>query len=145
MIDMGSYVTTVYEDYSIQCADGVVDRIGNEAFYAWLYPGFMINRYGPVMDTNFVIPISHDKMLVVYDWYFEEGCTPEFIQSSIAASDKIQLEDIMISENVQRGLSSPAYNVGLYAPKVEQGELHFHRLLHKDYTTGEATPINLSW
>ena len=46
---------------------------GDQALYAWFYPGFMINRYGPVMDTNYVIPISHDKTLVVFDFFFDEN------------------------------------------------------------------------
>ena len=142
-LDLSSYRTEVYGDYSIQSCGGKSERIGNEALYAWLFPGFMINRYGPVMDTNFVVPLTHDKTLVVFDFYFDfedlasaEGKLPfisiiqslvdsgsitqpsslllavAFISESILTSEKVQYEDVIISESVQTGLNSPAYNTG---------------------------------
>lgn len=46
-----------------------------------------------------------------------------------------QIEDILLCEGVQKGLQSPAYSVGRYAPKVEQAMHHFHCLLHENLTT----------
>jgi choline monooxygenase len=46
-----------------------------------------------------------------------------------------QIEDIVLCEGVQKGLQSPAYSVGRYAPKVEQAMHHFHRLLYENLTT----------
>jgi choline monooxygenase len=40
------------------------------------------------------------------------------------------MEDIALCEGVQRGLESPAYSVGRYAPSVEMAMHHFHCLLH---------------
>ena len=37
--------------------------------------------------------------------------------------------DIAICESVQRGLGSSAYDVGRYAPRVEEAEHHFHSML----------------
>ena len=34
------------------------DRLGGNSVYAYLYPNMMINRYGPWMDTNIVVPKS---------------------------------------------------------------------------------------
>ena len=42
----------------------------------------------------------------------------------------LQIEDIALCEGVQRGLESPAYCVGRYAPSVEKAMHHFHCLLH---------------
>jgi choline monooxygenase len=42
----------------------------------------------------------------------------------------LQIEDIALCEGVQRGLESPAYSVGRYAPSVEMAMHHFHRLMH---------------
>jgi choline monooxygenase len=115
-LDLSSYKTEIFEDYSIQSCGGKDERIGNEAFYAWLYPGFMINRYGSVMDTNFVIPLSVDKTLVIFDFFTElDVSIPEnavFMEKSVATSEQVQLEDMMISEAVQSGLFSPAYYTG---------------------------------
>jgi choline monooxygenase len=46
----------------------------------------------------------------------------------------LQMEDIALCEGVQRGLGSPAYGVGRYAPSVEMAMHHFHCLLHADLT-----------
>lgn len=117
----------------------------------------MINRYGPVMDTNWVIPIDQENTLVVFDFYFdfedfEALDAAKFIASSLASSERTQVEDGIISESVQCGLRSPGYNTGRYAPVLEQGEYHFHRLLHEAFSSvyaGSDAPVEavdaLSW
>jgi choline monooxygenase len=143
-IDMQSYRTDVFARSSIQGApplarrDGRIDydpavRIGERAIYAWLYPNFMINRYGPCMDTNHVIPLGVDRCRVEYEFYFDGTPTQAFIDESIAQADVTQREDIAICESVQRGLLSESYDRGRYAPRVEMGEHHFHCLLAADY------------
>ncbi|BBN06543.1 choline monooxygenase [Marchantia polymorpha subsp. ruderalis] len=109
-------------------------RRADNAVFAFVYPNFMINRYGPWMDTNLVLPVSATQCRVVINWFLE----PDFpndealIKSSIETSDVVQQEDIVLCESVQEGLQSPAYDVGRYAPKVEYAMHHFHVLLHED-------------
>ncbi|KAL6185306.1 hypothetical protein ACLB2K_041440 [Fragaria x ananassa] len=55
----------------------------------------------------------------------------DYIERSLNESEKVQMEDIVLCEGVQRGLESPAYNIGRYAPTVENAMYHFHRLLHE--------------
>jgi choline monooxygenase len=89
----------------------------------------MINRYGPIMDTNWVVPLGHDRIRTVFDYYFAKDLAdPEsdFVKRSLEASDRVQQEDIEICESVQRGLSSSAYDVGRYAPSLEQAAHDFH-------------------
>lgn len=61
-LDIDSYKTEVQERYSMQKVQGKeneqADRLGKSSVYAYLYPNMMINRYGPWMDTNVVIPKS---------------------------------------------------------------------------------------
>jgi choline monooxygenase len=87
------------------------------------------------MDTNYVLPLSQDRTRVIFDFYFEktEGKeAQDFIDRSIAASHTVQEEDVSISESVQGGLSSGAYDRGIYAPAFEAPMYHFHRLLAAD-------------
>lgn len=148
-IDMGNYRTECFESSSVQLAtEGAgaeslgVDptvRIGSGAIYGWVYPHFMLNRYGPVLDINVVLPKGVDQTEVVIDFFFESVAGDEaqaFIESSIAQSEITQQEDIIVSESVQRGLCSPSYVAGRYAPRVEHGEYHFHRLLAADLVKG---------
>ena len=46
--------------------------------------------------------------------------------------DFVQIEDVVLCEGVQKGLESPSYNVGRYAPTVEQAMHHFHCLLYEN-------------
>jgi choline monooxygenase len=48
----------------------------------------------------------------------------------LQASDAVQQEDVALCEMVQRGLASPGYDVGRYAPEVEAPMFHFHNLLY---------------
>jgi len=113
--------------------------VGDEQLYAWVYPNFMINRYGPVMDTNLVLPVSETRCKVVFDYYFENVEGEEarkFIAESIPPSDRVQNEDIAICESVQQGLLSSAYDQGRYAPQWEAPTHHFHKLLAADLKEG---------
>lgn len=144
-LDMDSYRTEVFERYSIQSGAGAggdgasgadfAERIGDRVLYAWLYPNLMINRYGPMMDTNWVIPHGHNETEVIFDYYFtpETARDTEFVEKSLAASDVVQQEDVDICESVQKGLGSSSYDRGRYSAKREHGELHFHRLLAQDF------------
>jgi len=145
-LSMDTYTTFLYNLYSIQFSrtqkkgknakdikigEDFDERVGEVAVYAMLHPNFGINRYGDMMDTNWIVPISHDKCEIKYDFYFEEHRTkdPDYIAKSIVACSNVQEEDGGICHNLQKGLSSSGYNRGRYAPTVEHGTYHFHRFL----------------
>ncbi len=143
-LDLSSYRTEVFERFNIQSCPGdpeasfrgvdFRERIGGGALYAWIHPNFMVNRYGPILDTNWVVPLAHDRCEVVFDYWFPHQDGPEaerFVQQSLVASDAVQSEDVWISESVQRGVSSSSYDQGRYA-QPEIGMHQFHRLLAQD-------------
>jgi len=149
-LDLDTYVTEVFDRFSIQsvrspeaprgeAGGDFAERIGAEALYAFVHPNFMLNRYGPILDTNWVVPLSQDTTRVVFDYYFletEGDAAREFIERSITASHRVQEEDIQICESVQRGLGSPAYDRGIYAPKIEKAAYAFHRTLAAELARG---------
>lgn len=108
---------------------GGSERLGGGAVYAWIYPNFMINRYGPIMDTNWVLPLGPDRCLTVFDYYYADVSDTAFIERSLKDSHQVQLEDVQICESVQKGLRSSGYDVGRYAPQLEIGEYLFHQWL----------------
>jgi len=139
-LDISTYKTTVTDMYSIQEARGNDQsdkRIGQSSLYIYMYPSVMINKYGPWMDTNMVIPTGANSCTVVYDYFLENEMVNNmsetdlqlFISESLKASDQVQQEDNMICESVQTGLQSSAYDVGRYAPGVEMADHAFHRTL----------------
>ncbi|KAL0302403.1 UNVERIFIED_CONTAM: Choline monooxygenase, chloroplastic [Sesamum angustifolium] len=140
-LQLDSYSTKMYENVSIQSCGGSTkaceqefDRLGSKALYAFVYPNFMINRYGPWMDTNLVLPLGPQKCQVIFDYFLDVSLKDDsaFIEKSLEHSEKVQDEDIILCKAVQQGLESPAYEVGRYSPTVEMAMHHFHCLLHKN-------------
>lgn len=127
-LDYDNYTIENGERFCLQSSPIVRDKAGGRALYYWIYPNFMINWYEGVMDTNLVIPLGVGETEVVFDFYFANGAD----QASIAASERIQDEDVAICKSVQRGLASRAYTAGRLSARREAGEHLFHRLLHAD-------------
>jgi choline monooxygenase len=147
VLDYSEYTITNGERYCLQSSPMVSDggdkrtkavRQGERAHYYWIYPNFMINCYGPTMDTNLVVPHGVDRTEVIFDFYFadvSDGSRAANLES-IAVSEQIQDEDVAICESVQRGLKSRAYGAGRLSVRREAGEHLFHRLLAHDLTRG---------
>jgi Ring hydroxylating alpha subunit (catalytic domain) len=100
---------------------------GNDrALYLFHYPNLCINRYGRWMDTNIVWPDGPDNCIVDFEWYAESETKADanLVRSSIADSEVVQAEDIMLCERVQKGLKSSAYRgrEGRYSPILETGK-----------------------
>ncbi len=149
-LDLGSYETRVFARLSLQlCGESgafepvddegveVPGRLEGGAVYAFVYPNFMLNRYGPILDVNHVSPLGPERCRTVFDYYFDEAVADddEFVERSLVASDKVQQEDIDICEAVQRGLRSSAYDTGCYATTIELAAYDFHKTLFADLAT----------
>ena len=113
-------------------------RKGEQAFYYWIYPNFMINCYAEVMDTHLVLPLGVDRCEVIFDFYFADlsASAMPANRASMAVSEQIQNEDAAICESVQRGLGSRSYNTGRLSVQREAGEHLFHKLLYADLRAG---------
>lgn len=109
-------------------------RRGKHGYYYWLYPNFMLNWYEGVMDTNLVLPLGHDRTMVVFDFYFDDvgPAASERNKASVDLGERIQHEDQDISVSVQKGLSSKSYTAGRLSLRREAGEHLFHRLVAAD-------------
>ncbi|MCA1816529.1 MAG: Rieske 2Fe-2S domain-containing protein [Acidobacteria bacterium] len=141
-LDYARYRTETKRLYSIQHAPIRRDRATrikvdedadeNEAQYFWLFPNLMLNVYPDNYSTNLIVPVSPERTLTVFEWYFgepESEAAREALRRTVEFSDEIQIEDIAICEAVQRGLRSLTYAQGRYSVKRENGVHHFHGLL----------------
>jgi len=142
VIDYSLYRTELYPFASVQIsplvgnADAVGSvRAGDLAYYGWVFPNFMVNVYEGVADTNIVLPLGPDRCRVVFDFFFTDQ-TDDYIRRSIEVADKVQDEDMLICEEVQRGLRSRTYDTGRFSVKREAGGYHFHRLLAAELRRG---------
>jgi len=144
-IDYAHYRTDTYRHYSQQFApiralkeeDTTLRFYApgaglQQALYFWIFPNLMLNIYPDNISTNVIVPLSTDKTLTIFEWFFhdvDQSKTREQIDKAIAFSDEVQLEDILLCENVQRGLYSSTYDRGRYSVRRENGVHHFHMLL----------------
>lgn len=103
-----------------------------EALYYWVFPNLMLNLYPENLQVNLVVPLSHEKTLTIFEWYYRDANSPavrERMQRAVEFSHQVQKEDIHLCEAVQRGLRSSTYDRGRYSVKRENGVHHFHSLL----------------
>jgi len=144
VLDYPRYRTDCFEWTSLQAspmrapdperqdASAAEVRKGEQALYGWAFPNTMVNLYEGVMDTNVVLPDGADRCRVLIDFYFSPGegdAARRFSEESMAVGHRIQLEDVGVCEDVQRGLSSRAYDSGRFSVRREAGVYQFHRLL----------------
>jgi choline monooxygenase len=140
ILDYQEYRTTVREYSSLQLTPlsdtdhsyGI--QSGGKAFYFFIYPNFMLNVLPGRMQTNLVIPLSHEMTRVVFEYYYHDISEKMIgrIEEDVRCSDDIQKEDVMICEHVQRGLASAGYDQGRFSPEMELGVYHFQSLLKKE-------------
>jgi len=146
-IDYAQYRTDTFRYYSQQFApiramkpEDSADRLYTpgtglqDALYFWIFPNLMLNIYPDNISTNVIVPLSHEKTLTIFEWFFhdvKQAKTQERIQRAVAFSDEVQQEDIGLCENVQKGLRSSTYDRGRYSVKRENGVHHFHMLLNE--------------
>jgi choline monooxygenase len=143
VLDYSQYRTEVFGHTSVQSSplrapaagddpSAAAVRTGDRAEYWWVFPNLMLNVYGGVMDTNWVLPLGPDRCRVVFDFYFADTEGPEarkFMAQSMDVAHRIQLEDAAICEAVQHGLASRSYDTGRFSVRREAAGYHFHRLL----------------
>jgi choline monooxygenase len=146
-IDYAQYRTDTFRYYSQQFApiramktDDAGERFYppgtglQEALYFWIFPNLMLNIYPDNVSTNLIVPISQEKTLTVFEWFFHDAALEKArdrIRKAVAFSDEVQQEDIGLCESVQRGLRSATYDRGRYSVRRENGVHHFHMLLRE--------------
>ena len=152
-LELSSYTTTVLSPYlSVQSsaaasspssssssspssyASSAPARVSGRALYAYLYPTFMVNRYGRWMDSNTVIPLTQQSCRVVIEYWAEDGVSEAEREAGMAASHDVQMEDVALCEAVQRGLDSGVYVHGRYAPTVEHAMHAMHVTYYNNLT-----------
>ncbi|WP_411767250.1 aromatic ring-hydroxylating oxygenase subunit alpha [Winogradskyella sp. A3E31] len=142
VLDYGSYKTEVYDYCNLQIgytdeATEVFDlpkdhidygkNVG--AYYYWVFPNMMFNFYPWGLSVNIVKPIGINRTKVSFLSYVLDPA--KLNQGASQDIDKVQREDELVVENVQKGVTSSFYKAGRFSPTREQGVHHFHTLLSK--------------
>lgn len=138
VLDYKKYHTELHKFSNVQISplqkDGSIDNVrsGDYAYYWWFFPNLMINIYENTFDTNLVIPTGVDSCKVLIGFFFAENTSKEWKNKSMEICDQIQQEDVLICENVQKGIQSRSYQTGRFSVRRESGDYHFHQLLFSE-------------
>jgi choline monooxygenase len=141
-IDYGTYTTELFEEGVLQIGYGKKGTetfqlppdhpdAGKEvaAYYYWLFPNIMFNFYPWGLSLNIVRPLGLDKCRVSFRTYLWDES--KIAHSAGALLDKVEREDEVVVESVQKGLRSRFYPGGRFSPSRETGVHHFHRLIEQ--------------
>ena len=60
-----------------------------EALYFWIFPNLMLNIYPDNVSTNLIVPLSHDKTLTIFEWFFHDAAIGKS-QERIKKADRVQ-------------------------------------------------------
>ena len=156
LVDMSTYRVTTHGIYSSHMAQA--GRSANTAYDVagatvrdhavwWLWPNTCLMRYPGRrnMMVMHVIPAGPNRTLETYDFFLEESGPNAAEAEAIRYVDEVlQVEDIGLVENVQRGMRTPAFTSGriVYNPEdsglSEHAVHHFHGLLLEAYRADAA-------
>jgi len=101
------------------------------AYYLWLFPNMMFNFYPWGLSVNVVIPVAHNQCRIIYRGYVGDSALAS--QGAGSVLDTVEHQDQWVIEEVQKGMTSKAYDRGRYSPTREQGVHHFHRMLNEKF------------
>jgi choline monooxygenase len=139
-IDYGNYTTEQYEWCNLQLGVAAGGETVFElprsspdfgrsiaAYYYWVFPNLMLNFYPWGLSINVVRPLSHDRAKVSFIPYVWREDLLDL--GAGAGLDRVEREDEVVVEAVQRGVRSRFYDRGRFSPAREACVHHFHRLL----------------
>ena len=130
VMDYKSYNTKLYKNFSVQ--SGKLDdskspytqSFNYVAYYFTINPNILFNIAPGRLQTNTIEPLNEKECIVHFDYFFD-SVSKKGIQKDINFSDKIQKEDILICEEVQKNLLSIGFEKGIISNKYEIGVKHF--------------------
>ena len=142
VLDYSSYETIIYEHCNLQIgysdeATEIFEFPQNHidygkrvaAYYFWVFPNIMFNFYPWGLSINIVKPLEISKTKVSFISYVLD---PSKLNKGAGSNlEKVEKEDEIVVENVQKGVRSSFYKAGRFSPKREKGVHHFHVLLSK--------------
>ncbi|WP_437881188.1 aromatic ring-hydroxylating oxygenase subunit alpha [Pseudomonas sp. LRF_L74] len=156
LVDMDTYKVTTHGIYSSHMAeagngqntayDTSKAKVRTHAVW-WLWPNTCLMRYPGrnSMIVLHIIPVGPDLTRETYDFYLETPEPDDMEREAIRYLDEVlQVEDISLVENVQRGMQTPAFEQGRIVTdpdgsgKSEHALHHFHGLVLDAYRKAVA-------
>ncbi len=99
------------------------------AYYYWVFPNMMLNFYPWGLSINVIRSLGPELTKVSFLPYVWDSSKLD--QGAGAMLDRVEREDEVVVEAVQKGVKSRFYDKGRFSVIREKGVHHFHRLLAK--------------
>lgn len=129
--DMKNYHIDLHDNFSCQYSKltnkSDTEQESHANFY-WVWPNLMISIYPEEdgnMTTSQILPLSSDKSLAIYSYYFKDHHITEEQEELIRFVDQVREEDFELVEFLQQGFDTKAFDRGVYSPK-EYAIKYFH-------------------
>jgi nitrite reductase/ring-hydroxylating ferredoxin subunit len=97
--------------------------------WAWMWPCLGVNVYPNGLMMERMWPLDHARTRLDYLYFFPEDLPEAERDAAIASSEVTTVEDITITEAVQRNLDAGIYEKGRLSPKHEAAVALFQRLV----------------
>ena len=77
LYDFRNYVTETHRYYSLQHSplggqENIYTKGEGEAYYYCIFPNFMLNILPGRLQTNLVLPVTHNQTLVIFQYYYDD-------------------------------------------------------------------------
>jgi Rieske 2Fe-2S family protein len=107
--------------------------------YLHLLPNLLVSAHPDYVMTHRLVPMAPGRTWVECSWYVVPGdVRPEF-GGAVEFWDITNKQDWAACESVQRGLTSPHFRPGPFAPK-EDAVAHLVRTIGEAYRVGRLVP-----
>lgn len=131
--DMENYHIDLHDKFSCQYSE-LTNKEKEEkkegANFYWVWPNLMVSIY-PGEDGNMtisqILPLSPDKSLAIYSYYFKSDELSEDQKELIRFVDQVRSEDFDLVESLQKSFNTSAFKHGIYSP-TEYAIKYFHNL-----------------
>lgn len=107
--------------------------------WAWMWPCLGVNIYAQGLMMERIWPLDHATTQLDYLYFFPEGLPQSEIDRAMKSSEITTVEDIAITQAVQRNLDAGIYKVGRLSPRHETA---VHAFQNAIVASGCATPAD---
>ncbi len=97
--------------------EGIEGAERRRVLYLALFPNLLLSLHPDYVMTHLLVPEAPDRTLITCSWYVPEGVADA--SYAVEFWDRTNRQDWAACESVQRGLSSPHFRPGPFAPNED--------------------------
>ncbi|UOQ91853.1 Rieske 2Fe-2S domain-containing protein [Halobacillus shinanisalinarum] len=139
--DMKNYHIDLHDGYTCQYSKLTNETSEEHAKFYWVWPNLMISIYPGKdgnMTTSQILPLSPNRSLAIYSYYFQKDEMTEEQKELIRFVDQVREEDFELVELLQTGFDTQAFKQGIYSPQ-EYALKYFHQRYEEEMDNNDLS------